>query len=312
LAKPVEGGKLIMGTSNPASCKESDGGVARNIAEVLGRLGSKPLLYSVVGNDSRGLSMLHRLSTEYGIQASPETVRIVDSANTATYIAVMNEKGDLHTACADMAVFDVIQPPPQNVLDQAEILVLDANPPVHILHQAALYAKRAGVKVLLEPTSVAKALAVARDDSLMSCLTFATPNVDELSAMADGWSTTEDDHDILLYDGDLSLVKPLAEKVIRRMNSEAYLLVTVGAKGCLLATKKSATSEITFERFPAKKVLHVRNATGAGDTLAGSFVNALLKGKTVPEAVVAGIEAATLSLECQDSAISPSISDLAT
>ena len=100
LAKPVEGGKLIMGTSNPSSCKESDGGVARNIAEVLGRLGSKPLFYSVVGNDSRGLSMLHRLSTEYGIQATPETVRVVDSANTATYIAVMNEKGrSSHCLC---------------------------------------------------------------------------------------------------------------------------------------------------------------------------------------------------------------------
>lgn len=312
LAKPKEGCKLILGTSNPAICKESDGGVARNIAEVLSRLGSNPLLYSVVGNDSRGNSMLNRLSTEYGIQATKDTVSVVNNANTATYIAVMNEKGDLHTACADMAVFDEFQPPPQKVLEQAEYLVLDANPPVSIMHQTALYASRAGVKVFLEPTSVAKALAVSKDDSLMRCLTFASPNVDELSAMADGWSNTADDHDVLLYDADLSLVKPLAEKVIKRMNPDgAYLLITAGAKGCLLASKEKNSNEISFQRFPAKEALAVKNATGAGDTLAGAFVNALLNGKSIEEACCVGIEASTLSLQCSESAISPLISDLA-
>jgi len=314
VAQPNKGEKLRLGTSNPASCRESDGGVARNIAEVLGRLGSSPLLYSAVGNDSRGLSMLHRLSTKYGIQASDETVQIVDKANTATYIAVMNEKGDLHTACADMTVLDAIQPPSQKVLEQAEILVLDANPPVSVMHQTALYAHRAGIKVFLEPTSVAKALKVAKDESLMSCLTFASPNLDELSAMADGWSTTPDDHDVLLYDDELSRVRPLAEKVIRRMSPEgAHLLVTCGAKGVLLASKESSSStdssEVTFQRFPAKKVLDVKNATGAGDTLSGAFIHAILEGKTIAEAVSIGIEAATMSLEWSDSAIAPSLSD---
>ena len=317
VAQPNKGEKLRLGTSNPASCRESDGGVARNIAEVLGRLGSSPLLYSAVGNDSRGLSMLNRLSTKYGIQASDETVQIVDKANTATYIAVMNEKGDLHTACADMTVLDAIQPPSQKVLEQADFLVMDANPPVSVMHQTALYAHRAGVKVFLEPTSVAKALKVAKDESLMSCLTFASPNLDELSAMADGWSTTPDDHDVLLYDDELSRVRPLAEKVIRRMSPEgAHLLVTCGAKGVLLASKEpssstdnSSSSKVTFQRFPAKKVLDVKNATGAGDTLSGAFIHAILEGKTVAEAVSIGIEAATMSLEWSDSAIAPSLSD---
>jgi sugar/nucleoside kinase (ribokinase family) len=310
VAKPVAGQRLTLATSNPATCNESDGGVARNIAEVLGRLGSSPLLYSAVGKDSRGIAMLERLTEECGVSHSHHTIHTVDGANTATYLAVLNEHGDLHTACADMAVLDKIRPPPHEVLQQAEILVMDANPPVQIVHQTALFACRAGVKVFLDPTSVSKALKVSRDDILMSCLTYASPNLDELSAMADGWRSTNDDHDILAYDDELALVRPLAARVVGRMSPEgAHLLVTCGAKGVLLASKESGASDVTFQRFPASKGIVVKNATGAGDTLSGAFIHAILSGKTIPEAISIGIEAATMSLHCADKTISPLLSD---
>src|SRR5690606_24733751 len=40
-----------MGTSNPASVTRSVGGVARNVAENLGRLGHRVKLMSIAGND---------------------------------------------------------------------------------------------------------------------------------------------------------------------------------------------------------------------------------------------------------------------
>jgi hypothetical protein len=36
VAKPNENGKMILGTSNPGKIRRSDGGVGRNVAEVLG------------------------------------------------------------------------------------------------------------------------------------------------------------------------------------------------------------------------------------------------------------------------------------
>lgn len=310
VAKPVPGQKLTLATSNPATCIESDGGVARNIAEVLGRLGSSPLLYSAVGKDSRGLSLLDRLSEDCGVPSAHQTVRVVDGANTASYIAVLNEHGDLHTACADMSVFDEIGVPPQDVLEKAEFLVMDANATVEIMYQTALYACRAGVKVFLDPTSVPKALKVSKDEGLLSCLSYASPNLDELSAMADGWISTPDDHATLLYDDELSLVRPLAARVVERMNPEgAHLLVTCGAKGVLLASKESKASDVTFQRFPAGKGVAVKNASGAGDTLSGAFVHALLIGKTITEAISIGIEAASMSLQCSDKTISPLLAD---
>jgi pseudouridine-5'-phosphate glycosidase len=115
VAKPAKGTRLIPATSNPGSCHESDGGVARNIAEVLGRLGSQPIIFSAVGEDSRGLSLMERMANEYGISRDRQYIKIVSGSNTATYLAVLEEDGDLHTAIADMDVLTQIQVPDEEV-----------------------------------------------------------------------------------------------------------------------------------------------------------------------------------------------------
>jgi len=115
VAKPAAGTSLILGTSNPGSCHESDGGVARNIAEVLGRLGSRPILFSAVGDDSRGLSLMERMANEYGIDIDRQHIEVVRGSNTATYLAVLEEDGDLHTAIADMGVLAKIKIPDEEV-----------------------------------------------------------------------------------------------------------------------------------------------------------------------------------------------------
>jgi pseudouridine-5'-phosphate glycosidase len=115
VANPAAGTSLILGTSNPGSCHESDGGVARNIAEVLGRLGSRPILFSAVGDDSRGLSLMERMANEYGFDIDRQHIEVVRGSNTATYLAVLEEDGDLHTAIADMDVLAKIKIPDEEV-----------------------------------------------------------------------------------------------------------------------------------------------------------------------------------------------------
>jgi pseudouridine-5'-phosphate glycosidase/sugar/nucleoside kinase (ribokinase family) len=306
MAKPLPGQELLLETSNPATCTESDGGVGRNIAEVLGRLGSNPLFYSSVGNDARGLGLLSRLVEDCGVQAPRSTVRVVDDANTATYLAVLNGKGDLMTACADMTVLEHIKGPSMDVLEGAEIVVMDANAPVHILRETALRARQAGVKVCFEPTSAAKTVKVAQDKSLMSNISFAFPNFLELGAMLD----SEESKDMAgrkLYHK--QIVKVWAEKILDNMNPDgAHLVVTMGEDGVVLASKEPG-SAMVLTHFEAKKVSEVKNTSGAGDTLCGAFIHAILNGKSVSEAVSVGMEAATISIQCGDKAISPLLSN---
>jgi pseudouridine-5'-phosphate glycosidase/sugar/nucleoside kinase (ribokinase family) len=302
VARPLHGQLLTPGTSNPSTCIESDGGVGRNIAETLYRLGSYPLLYSAVGNDSRGYSILRRLTDDCRIVSLDKTVQIVSHANTATYIAILNEHRDLHTACADMEIHQHIVPPPLDILRKAEYLILDANPPIDLLQQTAKAATEAGVKVFLDPTSVAKAKKLCEDGKFLSCLTYASPNLDELYAMAG-------DTNIPPHAFDHSFLHPVAITVLDRMNPNgAHLIITCGSNGVLLASKVNQSSIVTFQYFPATKNIMVQNATGAGDTLSGAFVHALLNGKSLSDAITFGMEAATMSLQCPDKAISPVLS----
>ena len=115
VAKPSLGTKLIPATSNPGSCYESDGGVGRNIAEVLGQLGSKPIFFSAVGKDSRGASLVQRMEDNYDINKQRQRIEVANDSNTATYLAVLESDGDLHTAIADMAVLEKIPIPDEEV-----------------------------------------------------------------------------------------------------------------------------------------------------------------------------------------------------
>jgi len=310
LARPEEGKELLPATSNPGVCTESEGGVGRNIAEALGRLGSRPLMYSAVGNDSRGRALKRQLQEDCNVV---DGVEMVEHANTATYLAVMDGAGDLHTAIADMAVLSRIHSPPVDTLRDAEILVMDANPPVSVLKEAALTAVDCVVKVMLDPTSVPKARGVAADKELLSSISYAFPNVDELVAMVEVLIGSVDDvHPTILLVDKLTTMRRLAPILLFEMfPCEAHVIITMGQDGVFLASKTEG-DKISFHHFPSKEGVGVLNATGAGDSLCGAFAHGILQGKTVAESVAFGIEAAVLSLQCFDRAISPKLSSLVT
>lgn len=308
VAKPTAN-TLLLGTSNPAECRESDGGVSRNIAEVLGRLGSEPLLFSAVGDDARGLA-IQRRQAEYGIKNSHLTINVVKGANTATYLAVLEgETNDLHTACADMAVMSDIKAPTDTQLRQADTLVLDANPPLKILEETAEAATKLGVAVFFEPTSVPKAQQVASSPSFLRCVTAAFPNLDELIAMRDAArSATRREGSMPM---DMDEIRSTSAQLLDHMAPErAYLVVTLGSQGVLLAARGASKADYQFRHFPVTEEVVVENCTGAGDTLCGAFIHAIRQGENLEEAVLLGMQAATVSLRSSSRTIAPALSEL--
>lgn len=163
--------------------------------------------------------------------------------------------------------------------------------------QAAQNARWVRARVCFEPTSVPKAAAVSKNDQFMSAVSYAFPNLDELFAMA-GTSP-----DPILVESD-DAIKAAARNVLKRCDPvESHLIITMGANGVMLASRYEMKPMI-FKHFEAETTL-VNNCTGAGDTLAGAFVNALLNGYIEEDAVMIGMQKAVLSLRCEDSAISP-------
>ena len=271
VAKPSA--EFILGTSNKGTSIQCDGGVARNIAEVLGKLGARPLFFSAVGgNDEIGKSMIKRLVEDCGVQAvitgenSPNSsdgtateetsIAIVDGARTATYVALLSQQNELHAAiAADMDIFDNIPIPNLEQIKHSKFLVLDANPPVATLLKAAKLASSKGVCIILEPTSVPKAEKVAKHIEFLKHVSYATPNIDELRVMASVLETkvNKNLHNLTIDHGEeevagfLESVQAACSIVLPHMNwksrpSGAHLIVTLGKHGVLHASIKGDTS----------------------------------------------------------------------
>jgi pseudouridine kinase len=79
--------------------------VARNVAENLARLGHRPALVSVIGDDTVGTSLVSRVRA-VGVDA--RGVRTVPGGVTAEYVAILDPEGELVLGVAVMTVLDEI------------------------------------------------------------------------------------------------------------------------------------------------------------------------------------------------------------
>ncbi|MCZ6497105.1 MAG: carbohydrate kinase family protein [Gammaproteobacteria bacterium] len=123
-------GKLRHKDSNPGTVHTSAGGVARNIAENLTRLGVDSRLISAVGDDHHG-QMLVQLSREAGIDV--QNVHEIAGARTSTYLSVLDETGDMLVGINDMSIIDRLTvellKPQQAMISESALIIVDANLP---------------------------------------------------------------------------------------------------------------------------------------------------------------------------------------
>ena len=120
---------LIQGTSNPVSSSVSIGGVGRNIAENLGRLGETVIMLSKAGND-HDWELIKSSSEAYinlrHVDVSPES-------STSSYTAVIDVDGEMSIALANMAICDSMTvswlQQHETLLSRAQALIVDLNLP---------------------------------------------------------------------------------------------------------------------------------------------------------------------------------------
>jgi pseudouridine kinase len=149
--------RLAPATSNPASQSESFGGVARNVAENLVRLGADVGLITAVGADTAGTALLAHADS-LGIDTRG-VVRF-DDASTGTYTAVLDHDGEMAVALADMALYDRLTPEvmatrqPQRA--NAALVVADLNLPHDTVATLITEADRDGVPLVLVAVSEPK------------------------------------------------------------------------------------------------------------------------------------------------------------
>lgn len=269
-------GALIPATSNPGEIRVSAGGVGRNIAENLGRLGVPTLLLSAVGDDEAGRHILE-VTAAGGVDVSQV---IVSHSRSAAYLAVLNEKGVMRLSIDDMAIMEEVTPryiyDRRRVIRGARMVVMDANLSPAAIASALRVATKAGVPVCVDPVSVALA---PRLKEHLPYLSIITPNAQEAEVLSE------------------SPIQDRFEAI-----AAAQKLISLGVEVAIISLAEEGLCYATSQEkghIPAIKC-EVADATGAGDALTAGVVYGLVNDIPVSEAVRLGVSAATLALTCVD------------
>lgn len=265
----------IAATSNPArACAVTFGGVARNVAENLARLGADVALLSAVGDDAEGRELLvHAFDANIGTQGVVADSRFA----TAQYVAVMEPSGDLAIGISSTRVIEAIDTQTlrmriDEVSLRASYWFADCNLNAEALAGTIALAHECGARIAIDGVSVAK---IRRLPARLEGIDVLFCNNDEAVSYLG-----EERRDADAAQGLHAL-------------GAAHAVVTAGARGAFAAGASSST----VPAISAKLV----NATGAGDAFIAAALYALADGQGLVDALRLGAVAAAYAVESTQS-----------
>ena len=265
----------VQGTSNPAVKSQSHGGVARNIAENLGRLGVNVSLVSVVGDDEAGRELLSQMR-ELGVDVSQ--VSISDSFPTAEYTAVFDPGNELVLGLSSMDIMDRIDSAQiersWSHICSSEWVVLDCNLPAETIAFVLQSKPRSSFKIAVDTVSVSKAKRLPEDLSAVDLL--FTNRAEAVSIL----NQTPGTETHLLEDIAASLKTRGANGIVLTDGAHGHLT----SWGAELFTTPALASEVV-------------NVSGAGDALVAGVLFKLLCGAGIVESAFAGAVLSALTIE---------------
>lgn len=261
-------GGYIPRDSNPGHVRTSPGGVGRNIAENLARLGAEVRLVTAFGDDADSAHL--RATCEAIGMDCAYSVHATD-VPCSRYLAVLDAGGDLAAAVNDMRALatltaDRVDPV---AFAGARAIVLDTNLPAATIARVAELA--GDVPLVLDPVSVVKAEAAR---PIFGRLAALKANLMEAEALS-GVVGAEDAAARLLEMG------------------VQWVFVTVGPEGVWCASEKG-----TFT-IPSRSSV-VRNASGAGDAFTAGITWGLACGLSLRDTAEMAVTLSAIALESEN------------
>lgn len=268
---------MVFGTSNPVDSEVCFGGVARNVAENLSRLGICSSLVSLLGEDENGRGIIRHLG-ELGVDTC--FCEFSGHYRTAEYVAVLEPSGDLVAGLADMAIFDAFTPDHLESrwpgIATGEWIFADCNLPPTTLAALVKLACEHRLNLAIDAVSTVKATRLPQDLSGIGILFL---NLDEAIALVGEEAISLSPEDV-----SAALLGRGACRVI----------LTNGSDGLLVAENGTSI------RLGAAEV-KVMDVTGAGDALIAATLASMIAGRSVTTAARFGMIAAQLTIEHQGS-----------
>jgi len=264
---------LVPGTSNPGTIRLTSGGVGRNIAEALGRLGVPVSLISAVGDDTWGQDVLRQTAAG---GADVSQVLICPGVRTAAYLVVLDENAQRVVSIDNMELIRRVDgrylSDRRHLFADAGMVVIDGNLSTSALQSLFRLSARYQFPLALDPTS---AVLAERLRKHLHRFYLVTPDIAEaevLSGMSIGSETDA-----------IRAAQALVAAGVR------VAIVTLAEEGCAYATSE------TSGRVPALRC-EVVDRIGVGDVLTATVVFGILHDLPIDEAVRLGTAAAACTV----------------
>jgi pseudouridine kinase len=262
--------------SNPANVHLSGGGVARNMACNLARLGAEVAFISALGDDGFG-KFLRESMAESGLDDSALIVR--KGLSTGLYLVLLEPTGEMFVAVNDMAAVESISPEDVEALEDtiaaSDLVVVDANLRVETLEALRHLAVPLRVPLMADAVSVSKA---ERLRAILPDLALFKANRAEAATLA-GLPLNTDE--------------ALREGCRKLSGERTAVYLTLGAQGSCCACGDS------FFRQPVLPAALV-NVNGAGDAFAAGTAYSFCLGLGLEETAVFASACAAVTVESGD------------
>lgn len=267
-----------QGDSNPGTASMSLGGVGRNIAENLARLGLPTELVTVLGTDEMA-SILTTGCAELGISLSNSLV--LSDVPTSRYVCLLDDDGSLVGAVAAMEGIERLGPlelaERYGPGDDADVIVIDANLPADTI--AAAVNRWKDKPLILDTVSVAKAERVAK---VVGSFTLIKPNRQEARALLG-----------LDPEGDESVASAVSSATALLAAGVREVFISLSAEGMLWAHGGGMGLVRPLD-------LPVINVSGAGDAATAALAWATVKGFECAKKATLAVAASSLCVSSID------------
>ena len=269
--------------SIPGSIKISLGGVCRNIAENLARVGVNTEFISTLGDDSNGRNILEH-SKRIGYKMNKSL--ILKDECTPTYMAILNEHGEMESAIVDMDSLDKMESSfidsKAEIFENAEYTIVDADNPQ--LLEYVLKKFQGKTKFILDPVSANKATKISH---LMKYFHTIKPNRLETEALCgfkiNGYEDLQKAGRYFLEQG--------VENVFISLDADGIYYLTKDEEGTICQNDK----------------IDVKNVTGAGDSFVAGLGYGYMNGLSITETLKYAIAMSIITITHEDT-INPAMS----